>query len=133
MSQRRFHRKHLKDLQGVLPDITPIKVDYDGWRSGNCPEEALFTKVQKIPYPKLNCSMISKYESSVERINWAANNSRPDLALAASSLASRAPKMVVRDSSTASGTSAKASSRSWATTGEKDSTEESIRLLCQRH
>ena len=92
MSQRRFPRKHLKDPQGhgILPNITPINVDYKGDRLGNYPKEDAFFESPNYTLPKLNCSMISKYESSVKRITWVANNSRRDLALAANSLAARA-------------------------------------------
>ncbi|KAJ8140640.1 hypothetical protein OY671_006178 [Metschnikowia pulcherrima] len=67
MSQKKFLGELLEDFEGhgVLPRRTPIKVDYDGYGSGNCPKEDAFYETPEDTSPKLN----SSYESGVGSIN----------------------------------------------------------------
>ena len=92
MSQKKFLMELLEEFKGhgVVPRRTPMKVDYEGYGSGNSPTEDALFKTPEDLSPKLVSKMKTKYESGVGSINWAANNTRSDLSFSANSLASRA-------------------------------------------
>ncbi|KAJ8139395.1 hypothetical protein OY671_007393 [Metschnikowia pulcherrima] len=92
MGQRKFLEALIETFRphGIFPHKSPMKVDYDGYGSTNNAKEDAFFETPRDESPALVGSMKTQYESGVGSINWAANNTRPDLAFVANSLASRA-------------------------------------------
>ncbi|GEQ69691.1 hypothetical protein JCM33374_g6635 [Metschnikowia sp. JCM 33374] len=90
MSQYKFPRALVEDFKDyqITPKGAPIKVNHEGYGSSNTPKEDAFYETPKDTSRILKEKMKTKYESGVGSINWAANNTKPDLAFAANALAS---------------------------------------------
>lgn len=72
-----------------LPNIkAPFKADYHGYGSNNNPSSDRFLETLVDNSPKLRGKRKTLYESGVGSLEWAANNTRPDLAFAVSCLGS---------------------------------------------
>ncbi|GEQ66782.1 hypothetical protein JCM33374_g445 [Metschnikowia sp. JCM 33374] len=99
MSQHKYLKELLENFKehNIRKHRYPVKVDYEGYGSNNNPKEDVFYETPVDTSPKLKASMKTKYESGVGSINWAANNTRPDLAFAAHTLASKASNPTEND------------------------------------
>lgn len=99
MSQKKFLTNLLEEFREdqITAKSWPIRADPESYRSNNNPKIDEFYEIEDPTTTLLGRTAKTKYESGVGSINWAANNTRPDLAFAANSLASRAANPTNKD------------------------------------
>lgn len=99
LSQRKFLKSLLFDFQtdNIVPRKSPVKADNDGYGSNNNPQTDEFYDTPCDDSPLLRGKAKTKYESGVGSINWAANNTRPDLAFAANYLSRKSANPTQED------------------------------------